>query len=262
MAYTRLRWRFTVSSSHMLEVGLVCCTVFEPEIRLLASTAPNVRSMKFIDQSYHDRPNVLREHIRTAIAELETDPLVEVVVFGFGLCSRTIEQLTTTRCPLVIPRAHDCISLLLGSAERYASCMKECPGTYWYSRGWLAGGRVLTPEKLEQQHAEIAAKYDVELADEMLESERQVLRTYQRACYVDLGLFESHADFERTKQIAAAFSWEPRLEHGDPGWLTRMLTGPWDEREFLVLQPGEMAECSGDEHILRKVAPRPVPVKP
>lgn len=241
----------------MAAVGLVCCSVFEPEVRLLAATAPNVRSMRFIDQSYHDRPNVLREHIRAAIAELEVEPQVEAIVLGFGLCSRTVEQLTTTRCPLVIPRAHDCISLLLGSADRYSQCMRDCPGTYWYSRGWLAGGRVLTPEKLEQQHAEIAAKYDVELADEMLESEKQVLRMYQRACYVDLGLFDGAADVERTRQIAAAFSWEPRLERGDPGWLTRMLTGPWEPREFLVLEPGEYAECSGDEQIIRKVKPEP-----
>lgn len=239
----------------MATVGLICCSVFEPEVRHLASAAPNVQTMRFIDQSDHDRPNVLREHIRTAIAEIEADPRVEVIVLGFGLCSRTVEHLTTTRCPLVVPRAHDCISLLLGSADRYAVCMKECPGTYWYSRGWLAGGRMLTPEKLEQQHAEIAAKYDRELADEMLESERQVLRTYQRACYVDLGLFDSAADVERTKQIAAAFSWEPRFERGDPSWLTRMLSGPWDDREFLVLQPGEMAQCSGDEQVLRRVKP-------
>jgi len=41
----------------------------------------------------------------------------------------------------VVPRAHDCITLLLGSKERYAKLFGERPGTYWYSAGWLEIGK-------------------------------------------------------------------------------------------------------------------------
>ena len=40
------------------------------------------------------------------------------------------------RCRIAITRAHDCITLLLGSKERYAEYVAQHPGTYWYSAGW------------------------------------------------------------------------------------------------------------------------------
>ncbi len=38
---------------------------------------------------------------------------------------------------LVIPRVHDCISLLLGDPRRYQEQFENNPGTYWYSQDFL-----------------------------------------------------------------------------------------------------------------------------
>lgn len=38
---------------------------------------------------------------------------------------------------LVIPRAHDCITLYLGSRQRYLEQFNARPGTYWYSLDYL-----------------------------------------------------------------------------------------------------------------------------
>jgi hypothetical protein len=51
------------------------------------------------------------------------------------------------QCPLVIPRAHDCISILLGSPEIHQDVLKKNPGTYFYSPGWVRGRRVPGPDR-------------------------------------------------------------------------------------------------------------------
>jgi hypothetical protein len=42
----------------------------------------------------------------------------EAVLLGYGLCNNGVVGLHAP-VPLVISRAHDCITLLLGSRERY-----------------------------------------------------------------------------------------------------------------------------------------------
>jgi hypothetical protein len=38
---------------------------------------------------------------------------------------------------MIIPKAHDCITLFLGSKERYRTYFDAHPGTYWYTPGWV-----------------------------------------------------------------------------------------------------------------------------
>ena len=39
--------------------------------------------------------------------------------------------------PLVIPRAHDCIALFMGSRQRYREYFDAHPGTYYRTSGWI-----------------------------------------------------------------------------------------------------------------------------
>ena len=44
----------------------------------------------------------------------------EAILFGYALCGNGLLGLTAFTVPLVIPRAHDCITLLLGSRQQSA----------------------------------------------------------------------------------------------------------------------------------------------
>ena len=54
-----------------------------------------------------------------------------------GLHSRSL--------PVIVPRCDDCISLFLGSAERYRKLFRELPGIYWYNNGWIE--QAFTPSR-------------------------------------------------------------------------------------------------------------------
>ena len=53
----------------------------------------------------------------------------DYILLGYGLCSRRTAGLTTDHTPLVIPSAHDCITLFLGSSKRYTKRFEESLGT-------------------------------------------------------------------------------------------------------------------------------------
>src|ERR1017187_10868052 len=58
-------------------------------------------------------------------------------------CGNGLDGLTARHTRLVLPRAHDCIALLMGSRERYQQYFEENPGTYYRSTGWLERGQGL-----------------------------------------------------------------------------------------------------------------------
>ena len=43
----------------------------------------------------------------------------DAILLGYCLCSNGIVGLSSRKVPLIIPRGHDCITLLLGSREKY-----------------------------------------------------------------------------------------------------------------------------------------------
>ena len=42
--------------------------------------------------------------------------------------------------PLVLPRAHDCITLLMGSRTEFERYFQDHPGVYYRSTGWVERG--------------------------------------------------------------------------------------------------------------------------
>ena len=67
----------------------------------------------------------------------------DAILLGYGLCGNGLDGLTARHTRLVLPRAHDCIALLMGSRERYRAYFEANPGTYYRSTGWLERGKGL-----------------------------------------------------------------------------------------------------------------------
>ena len=56
---------------------------------------------------------------------------------GYGLCGQATAGLTAAGLPVVVPRAHDCITLFLGSRREYQHQFEDFPGTYWYAQDYV-----------------------------------------------------------------------------------------------------------------------------
>lgn len=232
-------------------VAVITCAVLEEEIEHYGREVDNVVHIHKLEQGLHNDPPLLRIKLQEAIDHVETScPEAEVIVLGYGLCSRGTEGVKTRRCRLVMARAHDCITHLLGSKERYAAYVAKNPGTYWYSPGWnkhhLPPGR----ERYEKYRRDYVEKYGEDNADYLMQAEQHWFQTYDNAAFVHLEAGDIAGQWAYTQECARWLGWRCDCQQGDPALLKALLTGPWDHDRFLVLNPGQTFRMVADERVI------------
>jgi hypothetical protein len=234
-------------------IAVIACRVLEDEIAALTQEATHIVRREFLEVGLHDQPGVLRTLLAAAIDRAEADPAVQQLVLVYGLCGLALVDLSPRRCPLVVARAHDCITLFLGSKERYAAVMRDEPGTYWYTPGWNKARRVPGPEREVQLRAEYTAKFGAEEAEALLEMERAAFAQHSTAGYTDLGLSGEDGNRRYAEGCAKYLGWRFQDHAGDATLLRDLLHGPWDSERFLVVHPGERISHTADAGIIRAV---------
>jgi hypothetical protein len=231
--------------------ALVACRVLETEIATLAEGATHIVRREFFEIGLHDQPTRLRTMLAGAIGRAEDDPSVRQVILAYGLCGLALVDLAPRRCPLVVARAHDCITLFLGSKERYAAQMRDEPATYWYTPGWNRARRVPGPEREAMMREEYTAKFGAEEAEALVEMERAAFAQHTTAGYTDLGLPGDDEHRRYAEECARSLGWRFRSHPGDNSLLRDLLHGPWDSERFLVVRPGERIAHAADASILK-----------
>lgn len=218
---------------------------------MLVGHASHIKESRLYEIALHDRPDVLRAKLQAELDEIDRRTDIEAVVLAYGLCGRGTVGLRAGRHPLVIPRAHDCITLFLGSKEAYAHHQRSCPTCYYYTPGWNRARRVPGPDKLAAMETEFAATFDEDDAAFLIESERETWAMHDRATYIDLGTPDASREADYARQCASWLNWQFEHLHGDPQLLTDLLWGNWDDCRFQIVPPGMKLGHSADEAIMR-----------
>lgn len=233
--------------------AIILCQVLELEIEHFAAQTQRVVHIEKLQQGLHNEPVKLKQRVQEAVNAIEADTPAEVIVLGYGLCSRGTEGIRTKRCRLVIPRAHDCITLLLGDKQRYSQYVAEHPGTYWYSPGWIKHHLPPGPQRQQAMYQEYCEKYGEDNAKFLMETEKQWHDNYDRATYVDVGgLGITERDVQYTRDCADWLGWDFDRQRGDPGLLRRLVLGPWDDEQFVVVEPGKTIRMTGDDRVIEQ----------
>lgn len=234
-----------------LRVRVIACSSLKPELALLAATAKTEITVRHLEMGLHQRSAAaLREALQSAIDEADGD----AVAIGYGLCNRGVIGLQARSVPVVLPRAHDCIAILLGS-KRYLAQLAAVPGTYFQSAGWLenAEAKIRQPEFTFGPNSNVTRerlieRYGEDNADYLLGQFYAFTRHYERLAYIATGAslrWEAAA-----RKTAAKHKWKFERLEGDLGWLRRLVDGEWSGEEFLTLRPGERVALTHDDRLI------------
>jgi hypothetical protein len=236
-------------------LAVIACAVLEDEVRHLIADLPHVCELIVLPQGLHNEPPRLQRELQAAVERAEARPEAEVIALVYGLCSRGVENLRHPRCPLVIARAHDCVTLFLGSKERYAAYLREHPGTYWYTPGWIKSSVPPGPDRTAFLRRDYAGKFDPEEVEYLMDMEQQGIANYDRAAYVDLGIGKTRHDEIYTRYCASCLGWTFDQVPGDVSLLRDLLAGSWDDNRFLIVPPSYLISLTADDTVIRAVPP-------
>jgi hypothetical protein len=170
----------------------------------------------------------------------------EAVLLGYALCGNGIAGLESRTLPLVIPRAHDCIALLMGSRERYRSYFENHPGVFFRSTGWLERGQDL------DQAALLIARYGEDNGRYLFEQFNGYQRNYRQLAYIATGLEPDGSFEQQAREEAARRGWQFEIIRGDLRLFERLVAGDWDDDDFLVVPPGWRVKPTYDCGIVEK----------
>ena len=148
---------------------------------------------------------------------------IDGILIGAGLCAIGEEGIISHRYPLIVPRAHDCITLLLGSHQRYREIFEENQGEVAFYLPQLEQGGLLE----QVNHLPAGASVLAALTEE-----------------------NDQASRKRARQLASERQLICREYIRDNSMITGLLSGVWDPELFLVAQPGERCLPSFDSEIL------------
>lgn len=232
-----------------MRIALIGCMVMNREISHLTAQSPHIIRCWWLRQGLHDTPDILRSTLQQTVEEIEAENQklppnlrFDAIVLAYGLCSNGVIGLESRTLPIIVPRCDDCISLFLGSSDRYRELFAEMPGTYWYNRGWIE--QAFTPSKANYalRRAEYAREYGEENADYLMECTSDWMTKYQNCGYITCPLGDCEAHHAYARQAAADFGWTFREVAGDLGYLHALVDGPWEDDHFLTCPPGHRIE--------------------
>jgi hypothetical protein len=242
---------------------LVVCEVFFREVCHLAANSPSVCDVTFMPFGLHSTPDSLRVRLQQEIDA--ADPAVhEHVILAYGLCSGGTSQLRAGSIPVVIPKAHDCITLFLGSRVRYDQEFSGHPGTYYYTPGWIerADGEVdqghiveLKERERTRRFDEYKEKYGEDNAIFLIEQETLWLANYNRAAFINTNIGDLKTYRSFTERVAASHGWTNEEIPADLSLMAKLFGDSWDEKEFLVVPPGWSTAQSFDEQVVKAIPP-------
>ena len=247
-----------------MRLKLIACKALFRELSYAAARSANAVDITWMRQGYHSHPEQLREWLQREIDAVESgeDPHTlsvegdgddfDAILLGYGLCSNATTGLCARSHKLVIPWAHDCITLFLGARQRYDTLFRELPGCFWYTASWIENaGMPGKPAHERQARRYREMGYDEEDIDYLI-AELGGLNNYHHAAYISMPFLDNEKYRAITRDAVDFYGWQYHDIEGSPGLLERFVAGDWDDADFLVLGPGETAVQSVGERIIKK----------
>ncbi len=244
----------------MARLIALTCEALARSVYAAAATSPHGVTVRLFRQGLHNTPKLLRRTLQDEIDAIEPGAC-DAILLAYGLCGLSTASLVARHTPIVMARAHDCITLYLGSRARYQAEFDRHPGTYWYSTDYMerqepgqsVGLGAAGIGEAEAEYDAWVARWGVETADLLREEMQRWARHYTRAAFIDTGLGELDRFEAEAKKKAAAEGWVYERVPGNRRLITQLVHGDWPAEDYLLVPPGFAIRQSADEGVVERV---------
>ena len=259
-----------MSEQESKKLKFIGCEIIRREACYLAARSPHRVYVELLVKGLHDleTPEMLAE-LQRAVDSVDPPDAFDAVILGYARCNDGLVGLTARDIPLVIPRAHDCITFFFGSREAYKEHFDAFPGTYYMTTGWTECGSdgeltrpandskgVMAKLGLTDSYEQMVEKYGKDNADFIRQTLGDWKKNYSKMLYMEMGICDEGAYIEHARRLADERDWRFELRKGDWTLLEKLFYGQWDD-DFVIVDPGRSVAARNDEKILDVSNPGP-----
>jgi hypothetical protein len=241
------------------KLKFIGCEIIFREACKLAAASPFRIDLEFLKKGLHDlKRQEMNQKIQAAIDAVPASENYEAIILGYARCNDGLAGVTARNIPLVIPRAHDCITFFFGSRSAYQEYFDNHPGTYYHTTGWIersdpnvAGSQgIMQQLGLNMTYDEMVEKYGCENAEFLFEELGDTLKNYQGICFLRMNAVDETPFVQASQNLAHEHHWTFESREGNWSLLERLFNGQWDENDFLIVKPGEKIVARNTSEIL------------
>jgi len=245
-----------------MHLKLIACEILCREFCWAAARSPHRVDVEFLPKGLHDIGKIGMNARLVEALEGVDQKSCDAVLMGYALCSNGLAGLKASDVPLVLPRAHDCITLFLGDKQRYLDYFQANPGVYFKTSGWIERGEQLEqlgPDSFQSQcgmnqsYAELVEKYGEDNAKFLAEQFTDMTHNYSKLTFIEMGIEPDNHFEQETRRQADERDWQFEKLAGDMQLITDLVDGNWDDDRFLVVPPGHEIATTFDEQIIKAV---------
>ncbi|MFW6007011.1 MAG: DUF1638 domain-containing protein [Bacillota bacterium] len=235
-----------------MRLKIIACEVFVREVCHAVARSPHIVDMEFTPKDAHDDSDNLKKLIQEKIDETEEDEVnYDAILMGYGLCGNSILGITSSKIPLVVPRAHDCCTIFLGSREKFKKHFGDRLSSRWSSPGYLERGESMFRDSdddelyyMDQSYQDLVEQYGEENAKYVWEQLHPDMED-DNLIYIDIPEFQDLGYEEKIKKEAEETGKKFEKIPGDMRIIENLIFGNWEE-DFLVVNPGEKIKAVYD----------------
>jgi hypothetical protein len=228
-----------------MHLKLISCNVFQREASWCIARSPHVIDVECTELGEHARSVGLRQLIQSRIDATETTGKpYDAILLLFGLCGNATVGLQARLLPLVIPRAHDCCTILLGSRAKFTEHFGTAPSTPFSSAGYIERGEYfLRTSDSSEASVELGDAFKA-LVEKYGEEDAQYIwdemhpdHGDDKAVFIDLPQ-TSHLGYATQFKAKAAAAGKIGVQlPGDIRLIANLINGQWDPQEYLLVPP-------------------------
>jgi hypothetical protein len=249
-----------------VNLKLISCEIFYREMCAAVAHSPHRVDIEFLPKGLHDLPPGKMQPKLQAVIDAVPQGAYDAILLGYGLCNNGLVGVCARNCPLILPRAHDCITMFLGSRQRYREVFDSHPGTYFLTSGWIERGETtgelaeLSVQKqlgMNQSMQELIEQYGEDNAEFLYETLCNGTKNYNRFAWIPMGV-EPAAMEQAARDLATERGWQFETVPGDMRLIERFVSGDWNEEDFLKIPPGHSIKASHNNLIVRASEPEQI----
>ncbi|MCK5128772.1 MAG: DUF1638 domain-containing protein [Clostridiales bacterium] len=234
-----------------MKYKLISCDVFMRMASLVAALSPYTIDLEFTPLDSHDDSQKLNEIIQKKIDAVKEEQY-DAILLGYGLCGNSTNNITARNIPLIIPRAHDCCTLFLGSKEKFVECFGDNLSAQWSCAEYMERGSDYLHDSdtgkmmgLDKALEELVVQYGVETAQYVWETLHPVDHS-DTLIYIEVPEFEHLGFKEKLQKRAQEENKSVKTLEGSMRLITGLLAGEWDEKKYLIVPPGKSTKAVYD----------------